>query len=129
MLVTNKGGWAPRESPDGKFIYSTGGSGDERTLLRTPVQGGGTQQILDSVCYAGLSYAVVDDGIYFIPSPDPKSGYSIQFLNTTTGKIRRIASIGKQEAEGLAVSPDRRWILYSQYEQSGANLMLVENFR
>jgi serine/threonine protein kinase/Tol biopolymer transport system component len=131
VLVTNKGGWGPRESPDGKFIYSAGNAypADAFTLLRTPVQGGETQQVLDSLCF-GKSYAIAEDGIYFAPMPDPKSGYSIQFLNTTTGKIRRIASLGKTGVSNLTVSADRRWILTSAPVQKGwGNLMLVENFR
>jgi hypothetical protein len=30
---------------------------------------------------------------------------------------------------GVAVSPDGRWILYTQFDQAGSELMLVENFR
>jgi hypothetical protein len=30
---------------------------------------------------------------------------------------------------GFAVSPDRRTILYVQYDEAGSDLMLVENFR
>jgi hypothetical protein len=29
---------------------------------------------------------------------------------------------------GLTVSPDRRWILYTQVEQAGGELMLFDNF-
>jgi len=128
VLVTDKGGWGPVESPDGKSIYSTRASTDGPTLLRVPAEGGAAQQVLDS-SIDGISYAVVGDGIYFIARRDPKSGDSIQFLNTATGKIQRIASIEKPVGFGLTVSPDRRWILYTQADQAGSDLMLVENFR
>jgi hypothetical protein len=29
---------------------------------------------------------------------------------------------------GLAVSPDGRWLLYTQVDQSGSDIMPVENF-
>ena len=80
VLVLNPKGWAPKESPDGKFIYYAGFA-DGSPLLRTPVKGGEAEQVLDSL-YWGHSYALVEDGIYFVPREDPKSGYSIQFLNT-----------------------------------------------
>jgi hypothetical protein len=72
---------------------------------------------------------VVEDGIYFMPRPDPKAGYSIQFLDSSAGTIERIASIEKPVSPGLTVSPDRRWILYAQVDHAGSDLMLVENFR
>ena len=128
VLVTDKGGWGPIESPDGKFIYSTGASADGPTLLRVPAQGGAAERLLDSPI-DGISYAVVGDGIYFIPRRDAKSGDSIQFLHTATGKTQRIASIEKPVGLGLTVSPDHRWILYTQADQAGSDLMLVEDFR
>jgi len=130
VLVTKKGGWAPVESPDGKFIYSISIEHPIKgfILLRTPTEGGEAQQVLDSLVL-GQNYAVVGDGIYFIPRQDPKFGYSIQFLNTATGKTQRIAAIEKPVGVGLTVSPDRRWILYTQADQAGTDLMLVENFR
>jgi hypothetical protein len=30
---------------------------------------------------------------------------------------------------GLAVSPDERWVLYTQEDQRSSDIMLVENFR
>ena len=70
--------------------------------------------------------ALVEDGIYFVPQRGPKPGYSIQFLNTTTGKIQRVASTGKV-LYCLTVSADRRSILYEQVDETD-NLMLVDNF-
>jgi Tol biopolymer transport system component len=129
VLVTTKGGVGPVESPDGKFIYSVRLSADGgTTLLRAPAKGGEAERVFDLRLN---DYAIVQDGIYFIPRLDPgdKSDYSIQFFDTTTGKIRRIASLGKSWAFNLAVSPDRRWALYTQLDQGGSDLMLVENFR
>jgi hypothetical protein len=79
--------------------------------------------LISSVC------VIADDGIYFIPRPDPTKGYSIRFLELATGKIKTIAELGKQPCGGLTVSPDRRWALYTQQDQAVSDLMLVENFR
>jgi hypothetical protein len=37
--------------------------------------------------------------------------------------------IGKLELFGLEISPDGQAILYAQEDESGSDLMLVENFR
>jgi hypothetical protein len=43
--------------------------------------------------------------------------------------IRDLANIKKLFALGLTVSPDERSILYTQIDQSGSDIFLVENFR
>ena len=43
--------------------------------------------------------------------------------------IRDIAPDQSQLSWGLTVSPDRRSFLYAQSDESGSDLMLVENFR
>jgi len=122
-----KGGWSPIESPDGKFVYYCIGEGTVGfSIWRVPKEGGEPQQVLD---YMGdnENYAFIGNEIYFIPKPDAASNYSIQCLDTTTGRTRRIATFDHQ-IFSLTVSPDRRWFLWTQSE-SESDLMLVENFR
>lgn len=75
-----------------------------------------------------FAFALAEGGVYFIPRRESKSGYNIQFLNTVTGKIQRIASL-EGEPYAPTVSPDQRWILYAQSDRGISNLMLVEDFR
>jgi Tol biopolymer transport system component len=124
--VTQDGGWAPLESPDGKFLYYTKYLGDT-SLWRVPLGGGQAVKVLEGLSYY-LNLAIVDKGIYFVP----QSLSSIQLLDLETNQIRRIASFEKPiDYSGLAISPDGQWILYTnrRADQGGAELRLVENFR
>ncbi len=127
VQVTDRKVWAPLESPDGKYIYSID-SPDAFALRRDPTEGGPGERILPPLV-AWTGFALVKGGIYFILRADPGSGYAIQFFDAASGKIRRIASLERSVALSLAVSPDQRWILYTQLDQTGSDLMLVENFR
>ena len=76
-------------------------------------------------------WAVVDRGIYFI-DPETKPHATIKLFSFATRRVMQIAAIEKKPypgIPGLAVSPDGRWILYTQLDQSGSDIMLVENFR
>ena len=97
------------------------------SLWKVPVGGGEEIKILDALANC-FNYAVTGKGIYFNPPPDATGGSSIQFLDLSTGKTQLIAGIEKPVSYGLAVSPDYRTILYSQFERR-RDLMLVENFR
>jgi len=128
--------FAPLESPDGKFLYYTKELGASRepggtSVWKVPLGGGQAAKVLEGLStYNNL--AIVDKGIYFIPVQDAASGYSIQFLDLQTKQIRRIASfespLGFADFAGLGVSPDGRWILYTQADGQGAELTLVDNF-
>lgn len=52
-----------------------------------------------------------------------------RFLSFVTGESKTILTIQKPTALGLSVSPDEHWLLYSQVDQGGSDLMLAENFR
>ena len=74
-----------------------------------------------------MSWALGEDGIYYINYYLPKPGDAIEFFSFATRKVTRIAELG-EGLTTLAVSPDQRWLLYSQRETE-VDIMLVENFR
>jgi hypothetical protein len=75
-------------------------------------------------------FAVIATGIYFIPAQHVSTSVSfIQFYSFATGKIRLIATTGNRAENGLTISPDGQWILFTQFDHSATELMLVENFR
>jgi len=130
LVKKNAPGYGPIESADGKSIFFTGRGTDASNLglWKVPVEGGNSEQVLDSLSDS-YSFVAWDDGIYFIPRPDPATGYSIRFFEFVEGRSETIAELGKQRCWTLSVSPDRRWALYTQNDQLGGDLMLVENFR
>jgi eukaryotic-like serine/threonine-protein kinase len=131
VQITRNGADVPFESPDGKFLYFSKGGMDayERaeSLWRVPVGGGEETQVLKSIAWRVFS--VVSEGVYFIPPPATTHRFSIEFLDFATNKIKTLASIDGRPREGLAVSPDHRFLLYSRYAEPDSDLMLVENFR
>jgi len=56
----------------------------------------------------------------------------IEFFNPATGKTTPVATTEKVLARwipSLTVSPDGKYMLYTQIDQQGSDLMLMENFR
>ena len=131
VQVTRNGGFAAFESLDGKSVYYTkrakGVSEASMALWRMPVSGGEESQVLPSVVWRAFS--LVDDGIYFIPDPGANGKSSIQFLTFATGTVKTVAPIPRPSFYGMTVSPDRRYLLYTQVDGVGSDLILVENFR
>ena len=128
IQVTKNGGFAAFESLDGKSIYYTKGVSEAAMALwRMPLSNGEESQVFPSVVWRG--FCLVDDGIYFIPEPGADGKYSIQFLSFVTGTVKSVAPIPRPSFFGMTVSPDRRHLLYTQFDEAGSDLMLVENFR
>jgi hypothetical protein len=95
------------------------------------VEGGEETRVLDR---GGESiWALTGQGICFF-DVSGSTGAALKFYNFATGKVTLIRELSKDAqvdtlSTALTVSPDGRWILYTQYDQSGSNLMLVENYR
>ena len=119
VQVTRKSGTAPQESLDGTTLYYVKPTG-VGSLWRVPVAGGEEKQIADSIFRS--NYAITSQGIYLM------SGPSVDLLNPETGE-RKVIVKTKTPDLGLAVSPDGRYVLWSQIDSMGSDLMLVEKFR
>ena len=92
-----------------------------------PVSGSDEIQVLPSVFWRAFS--LVNEGIYFIPEPRTDGKSSLRFLSFATAKVKMVAPISRSPSEGLSASPDGRSLLFSQFDEAGSDLMLVENFR
>jgi Tol biopolymer transport system component len=117
-----KGSAVPTESVDGKWVYYIHAPG----LWKVPAVGG--QEILVSKGEFHVSLAVVEDGIY-TTSGDWRGKAAVLFYDFATGKTKVVVQMEKPAFNGIAISPDRRWILLTQIVHMGSDLTLVENFR
>jgi Tol biopolymer transport system component len=126
VQVTRSGGYGPLESPDGRFVYYAKEDGPT-SLWRVPVEGGEEVQVLESLYFWG-NFQVVEDGIYYIPAAHSATQHRVVFYRFADGKTLDVAT-AVQNPAGLAVSPDRKVLLYAAAESRGSDLVLLENFR
>ena len=97
------------------------------SLWKVPRDGGEETRVLESVAHQG--FAAVSEGVYFIQKSGWAARQPVQFFDFKTKSIRSITPIENSIDAYLSISPDGRWILYSQIDQIGSDLLLVENFR
>jgi Tol biopolymer transport system component/DNA-binding winged helix-turn-helix (wHTH) protein len=131
MQVTRHGGFEGFESTEGKILYYAKGR-SVPGIWQIPVTGGEESLTLDHD-QAGFwrLWTVVEKGIYFATASTP-SRPVIEFFDFATRKVTRVVAIEKRlnpSDPGLSVSPDRLWLLFTQLDQSGSDIMLVESFR
>ncbi|MBZ5625683.1 MAG: serine/threonine-protein kinase [Acidobacteriia bacterium] len=127
VQVTRNGGHVALESTDGRYLYYTRSDSLSSSLWMMPREGGEEKQVIDAVLRR--AFFPSREGIYFLSPPDNKQVISIRLLSRAGGSIQTLATLSAPPHWGLSVSPDGRFVLYSQYDQVGRDLMLVENFR
>ncbi len=129
QVTKTKGAREAFESLDGKSVYYT--KLDAPGVWKAPVADGEEIRVLYRDGQNG--WALTGQGICFFDLRG-STGPALKFYNFATGKVTLLREFSKDtrvEAgrTALTVSPDGRWILYTQIDQSASNLMLVENFR
>jgi Tol biopolymer transport system component/tRNA A-37 threonylcarbamoyl transferase component Bud32 len=128
-VTKTEGGEEAFESLDGKSVYYA--KLDAPGIWKVPAAGGEETRVLDR---GGVAvWALTGQGICFFDL-NGSTGIALKFYNFATGKVTLLRQFSKDTsvdtgATSLSVSPDGGWILYTQLDQSGSNLMLVENYR
>jgi len=117
------------EGADGRFIYFRRQE-DPIGLFRVPTGGGAEETLLQMKEPPPWGYwTVADRGIYFLVNGDkPK----IEFFDFATRQVSDVWTMEKPALTsdgGLAVSPDGQWLLFTQLNNSGSDIMLVNDFR
>lgn len=120
-------GFNPQESFDGKAVYFASPA-DKSTLKRValPGQPGAESEVdgLPRLRNCDL-WRLSSSGIYFVSDEAPRS---LRYFDFATRQIRKIFEVDTDFSAGLSVSPDGRWILYSQARDANGDIMLVEHF-
>jgi len=125
IQATRSGGREAFEAPDGKFLYypKIGGDG----IWRVPVEGGEETRVVDQGRQS--SWSVSSEGLCFV-SRTAAAARVIRLYSFATGRLSDIAQLPKGANQNYpVVSPDGKWILYTQSQRSDSELLLVENFR
>jgi Tol biopolymer transport system component/DNA-binding winged helix-turn-helix (wHTH) protein len=120
-------GISPQESFDGKTVYFAS-HGDNSTLKKTALSGQpGTASEVDGLPRLRDSklWALFPGGIYFVPAEAPRS---VRYFDFASKQIRPIFEVDKDLGDGLSVSPDGRWIIYSQVADVNSDIMIVDHF-
>jgi Tol biopolymer transport system component len=129
IQVTSNGGYAAFESPDGDRLYYA--KFDAPGIWTVPVNGGEERPVhnLPPSGYFGY-WDIGRLGLYLV-NPQAKPRPAIELFNLATRRVARISEMERQPMQwtsGFSVSRDERSILYSQWEQNGSDIMLVEDF-
>lgn len=119
VRITSNGGNVPFESRDGsRLFFMRGGA-----IWWMPRGGGEEQRIIDKVW--NRNFAVGQRGIYFERQVEPV-GSAICFYSFATGAETELYRTLRPTHNGLAVSADESFLVFTDVNQEGTDLMLAE---
>jgi Tol biopolymer transport system component len=130
--VTRRGGYACKVSPDGKYLYYLKSS-RQGELWCASVETGEERLLLREL--KNRNFWILADGVYLLdPGVSAISPFSRGRARFYRFRTRRIEDLGFETEKpidhyGISLSPDGKWLYYTQADRNSSNIMLVENFR
>lgn len=130
LQITREQSGEMLESPDGRTLYFAGEFG-HKGLFTVPV-GGGEPKAIPELADAGYwrFWGVTRQGVFFIPAEGDHR--SVKLFDWATKQTKTIARLGKAPMwlnKSGAVSPDGRWMISSELDQSVNDILMIDHFR
>jgi Tol biopolymer transport system component/DNA-binding winged helix-turn-helix (wHTH) protein len=126
LVRADKDARVAQESSDGAILYFAAGVNNQELKKISLSKGGpGPESKVDGLSKLWL-WTISPDGIYFVSADAPKS---VSFYDFATRHVRPVFTVQNDFDDGLSVSPDGRWILFSQCGAVNTDIMLVNHFR
>ena len=137
LQVTNNGGYMSRESRDGKWLYFS--KYMRASIWRMPGSRAENRTAFGEAEVIGPPYKVKTDDwtltadeIVFLDPGTSTQPAAIRAHRIVTRRTRSILELTELLPDtrgnmGISVSPDSRWVLYSQLDRSGSNVMVADH--
>jgi Tol biopolymer transport system component len=126
--ISDKGSWFSIVK-DGKVFFNTRETNN--VALWSKPMGGGEEERLKGMpnLDASASWTATARGIYYTSSSSRPT--AINFYDFSSRSAKRLFSLPQPPTPGggLSVSPDGRWLLYTQTDDAQNDIMLAEGFQ
>jgi Tol biopolymer transport system component len=126
--ITRGGGYIAYESVDGAAIfYSKSDTSPDNSLWTTGASGGHERMLVPTLYRHNI--APVESGVYLSTARGLEGGSEILFYRFRDQATQTVYRLPRPVALGLSVAPDESWLLFSQLDGSGSDLMLIDGFQ
>ena len=134
IRLTRNGGFEPRESPDGRYLFyldrhpGSLANGGTARLMRLPLAGGQEELVLEGV--RPFLWSVTESGIVFVTREANFDAIDVhRFSDQRVARLGRLGFRIPGIFTHMTVSRDGRWALATEMVRFDSDLMLVDNFR
>jgi Tol biopolymer transport system component len=124
--VTRDGGYAARESPDGRVLYFT--RAGEPGIWRQEADDGPASRVVAELAPEDwANWEVGADGLYFRELCAEHKEPTVVFLAFGSTQPVHLAPLPEQGWSGFSVAPDGSWLVYPRIDRHTCDIRLIEN--